>query len=422
MKKFSKRLSAILALTTLLTVVGGCGKNQAQPTAANEKKAEEKVKIRVVTTFTGDDPWKGPWQEAMKDFMAKNPNIEIVDEATPTQGQAIQTKVKTDFASGSEPDVTYFLNGVDTKPLLESGKIIDWEEEFKKDPEWAKTFSKLAMEASKYNGKLYALPYLGFYEGLLVNKDLFEKNNVKIPTNYEELLTAIDAFNKIGIIPMAQSLMDSRYLVEYTILSIGGPKGHAAEYDSSWAEGLKTIKELNDKGAFPKDALTLTDEAAQSLFKDKKAAMIINGSWVVGGVKDKDNTVVSYFPLMKNAKADPKDIIAGCGWGWYMSKSLNEKKNGAPLKLIKYMTSPEVMSKFGSVAGVPEIKTNTAQVSKATQSGWDFLAGAKSTNAPIDSFISPDAFKTILDGVPYIVGGKKTAEDVLEASKKLNKK
>jgi raffinose/stachyose/melibiose transport system substrate-binding protein len=414
-KSFKVQTAMLVILCLVFTLVA----NVSTPVVA---KGAEKIQIRVVTSFTGDDPWKNPWQAAMKEYMVRNPNIEIIDEATPTQGEALRTKIKTDFASGNEPDVSFFFNGVDTKPLLESGKLLAWDTELKNDAAWGRNFAPSALKAVKYEGKVYALPYIGYYEGMLVNKDLFKKFKVKVPTNYNELVTAIKVFNKNKIIPLANSFVDSRYMLEYTILSAGGPKGHATAYDASWVKGLNTIKDLYKLNAFPKDALTLTDEQAQQLFKDKKAAMLVNGSWVVGGCPDKINTEVTYFPLVQGAKAKFKDIIAGCGSGWYLSKNLNAEKKGAPMAFVKYMTSPSVMAKFAAVAGVPQIKCNITSVSKAAKSGWKMENAATSLNSPIDSFLNPDAFNNMNTGIAYIITGKKTAEKVLAESKKLNKK
>jgi raffinose/stachyose/melibiose transport system substrate-binding protein len=414
-KSFKVFTTMIATLCLVLTLVA----NISIPLRAT---AVEKVKIRAVTSFTGDDPWKPVWEAVIKDYMDKNPNIEIINEATPTQGEALRTKIKTDFASGNEPDVSFFFNGVDTKPLLESGKLYAWDSELKSDPAWGNGFAPLALKSVAYQGKVYALPYLGYYEGLLVNKDLFKKYNVKIPTNFAELSVAIKVFNKNKIIPLANSFVDSRYLLEYAILSAGGPKGHGVEYDPSWEKGLSAIKDLYTQNAFPKDALTLTDEQAQQLFKDKKAAMIVNGSWVVGTCKDQKNTAVTYFPTVKNSKANLKDIISGCGSGWYMSKDLNTQKKGAPLAFVKYLTSSAVMAKFAAIAGVPEIKCSLPSATAAAKSGWIMANNSHTLNNPIDSYLNPDAFNQLNTGIAYVVTGQKTAAEVLAASKKLNKK
>ena len=91
--------------------------------------AQSTVKLRVVTYFTGEDPFSPAWKEAMALFKQKYPNVEIIDEAVPTANDAIRTKVKTDFATDNEPDVMFFFTGADAVPLLKTGKVYAWDEE-----------------------------------------------------------------------------------------------------------------------------------------------------------------------------------------------------------------------------------------------------------------------------------------------------
>lgn len=414
MKKTILIPASVFAMITLTLTI-------AASTLSASGKTENSVTLRAVTSFTGDDPWKATWEEVIQAYRAKHPNVTIVNEATPTAGEALRTKIKTDFASGNEPDVSFFFTGVDTKPLLESGKLYQWDSELRQDAAWGRNFVPSALKAVAYGGKIYALPYIGYYEGLLVNMDLFRKYHVQVPRTYNELVAAIKTFNQHGITPIANSFVDPRYLVEFSILSAGGPKGHANPFDPSWETGLNAIKDLYRLGAFPKDCMTLTDEQAQQLFKDKKAAMIVNGSWVVGGCKDQINTRITYFPSVRNARGNYRDIIAGCGSGWYMSKPLNDQKKGAPLAFIKYLTSPAVMAKFVAVSGVPQIKTTLPAITPAKKSGWDMESSASSLNVPIDYFLNADAFNRMNSGVAYIISGQMTAKQVLAEAKKLNK-
>ena len=47
------------------------------------------------------------------------------------------------------------------------------------------------------NGKIPYIPVFTTSYGMLINEDLFKNNNVKIPTTYQELLNACDAFKKL---------------------------------------------------------------------------------------------------------------------------------------------------------------------------------------------------------------------------------
>ena len=47
--------------------------------------------------------------------------------------------------------------------------------------------------------------------------------------------------------------------------------------------------------------------------------------------------------LVKDGKANPKDIISGFGSGWYMSKEGNKKNKRMSLKFVKYITYPKIL-------------------------------------------------------------------------------
>lgn len=422
-----KHLGLLVATVMLLSVPAGCTWNKGDqwqdisaPAEASEAKTESEAVIRVATTFTGEDSYTAVWHEVLQEFSAKYPGIKVIDEATSAAGDAFKIKVHTDFASGNEPDVTYGFNGATGKPIVDSGKVISWEAELEADPQWAANFKPDPLISCKYNGKLYALPFLGFFEGMWINRDLFEANGLKTPETYEDIKSSIPVFNGKNIAPIACAFSDEpHYLIETFILSMGGKDGHANPFDSSWAQALNLIKELYDMGAFTKDALTLKQAAAVELFAGKKAAMLVSGSWSQGKMRDVENTIVIPLPLVPGGKAHPTDIIGGAGTGWYLAGELNRQKDGAGMKFIKFMTQPEIMAKFVATAGYPCILTDAEAKNPMAQSGLDLMNNARSINGAIGDELGQEVFGTLWSGLSYIVTGSKTAEQVLEEARRL---
>jgi len=421
MKKFGKLFSMVMTTSVLASALAGCSSSSSSSTSAAD--VDKEVTIRVESTFTGADPYTAVWQQAIKDFQTKYPKIKVVDEATSAASEAFKTKINTDFASGNEPDVTYGFNGAAGKPLVESGKEITWEDELDKDTAWAANFKKAPLEAVKDNGKLYALPYLGFFEGMWVNVDVFKNNGLEVPKTYDDIIKDIPILNAKGITPIACSFAEEpHYLIETLILSMGGVAGHAKAFDASWAPALALAKDLYDKKAFTADALTIKQASCAQLFSDKKAAMFISGSWSGGAFKDKENTSIIPLPLVPGAKANANDIIGGAGTGWYVTKALNDKKNGAGVKFVKFMTQPEQLAKFVAVAGVPLENIPASATGGAMGKNInDFMSNATSMNGPAGDAMNQEAFTTIWKGMQYIVSGKKTSQQVLDEAQKLAK-
>lgn len=425
MKKPFTFLSQGLILVMLaanLSSCGGTAVNETRAMPVSENAPGEKIlqTIRVASTFTKEDPYTNVWQQVLKDFTAEYTGIKVIDEATGAGGDAFKIKINTDFASGNEPDVTYGFNGSLGKPLVDSGKVITWEKELAIDPAWAANFKPDPLETCKHNGKLYALPFLGFFEGMWVNSDLFAKCGLEIPKTYDDIVKAIPVLRAQNIIPIACAFSDEpHYIIETFILSAGGRDGHANPFDSSWPQALNLIKNLYDLQAFTDDALTIKQSTCAELFADKKAAMFISGSWSRGNIRDYENTRVIPLPIVPGGKANPTDIVGGAGTGWYLTGELNDKKDGAGMKFIKYMTRPEVVAKFVEVAGVSCINCEVTAKTPMDQSCLDLMNNANSINSAVGDMLGQEVFGSIWHGLSHIVTGRKTPEKVLDESRKL---
>ncbi|WP_256757608.1 ABC transporter substrate-binding protein [Cohnella sp. WQ 127256] len=435
MVKGSKFTVVMLLMTLVIGLLAGCGgenkekssnssdvsasSGSSENTASKSPDSDKEIKLRMATQFAGSDPWVPAWTEAIKAFEEKYPNIKIVDESTPVNQEALRTKIKADAATGNLADVMFYFNGSETKMLVESGEIVSWEEELQKDPDWAALFNSSILEKVKYEGKQYSLPYIGFYEGLFWNKTLFDKHQLAAPTTYEAFMKAVEVFAQNDIIPFATSLT-TPYLQEALILSLVGPEGQQQVYDPSWAPAINIIKELNEKKAFPKDALTLDDDKAQALFSGEKAAMMFNGSWTAVGLSKNPGIQITPFPLVPGGKGENM-IVSGFGSGWYMKNNEDKAKYDASLLFIKFITSPEVAGKFAAIGGTYAVQTldsgNTAELLKA---GNAMVAQAKDFVMPIDSYVSRESYTEFLKGISYVAHNKKSAEEVLDQAKKLS--
>lgn len=434
--KRSKFTVSLLLIALAIGLLAGCGNaNKENASSGNNESASsnsggndaespasgKEVKLRVATSFAGSDPWVPAWTEAVKAFQETHPNVKIVDESTPVNQEALRTKIKADVATGNLADVMFYFNGSETKMLQESGEIVTWEDELQKDAEWSQTFNASILDKVKYDGKLYSLPYIGFYEGLFWNKTLFDKYQLAAPTTYDAFLKAVEVLAQNDIIPFATSLT-TPYIQEALVLSLVGPEGQKNAYDPSWAPAINIIKELKEKKAFPRDALTLDDDKAQALFAGEKAAMMFNGSWTAVGLSKNPGIQITPFPLVPGGKGENM-IVSGFGSGWYMKKTEDKAQYDAALSFIKYVTSPEIAGKFAAIGGTYAVRTedsgNTAELLKA---GNAMVAQAKDFVMPIDSFVSRESYTDFLKGISYVANDKKTAEEILEQAKKLSER
>ncbi|NBJ93101.1 ABC transporter substrate-binding protein [Parablautia muri] len=397
---------------------------QQAPEMSKESEAEDEGTIRVVTFLAGSDQWAPVYKEVINDYMAAHPGVTIVDESQPTSGtqDLFRTKVQSDVAAKTPPDLMLYYNGEESKMPLDSELFVDLKPYMDADPEWSANLKEGAMEAGRNeDGMQYCIPYIGYFEGMFYNKELFDQYGLEEPTSWENIEACIDVFVENDIVPFATSLMKPSYMVEQLILAQVGAEGQKDYFDNSWAPALAAMKDLYDKGAFPADCMTMTEDDIRVLFADGKAAMMINGSWTVSGLKDNENMRMITMPALPGGKGGSDVALSGFGSGWYMSKEAAERDD-VTLHFLKYMTSPEVMTRMIAVGGSSAITCDAPEGASPLEiSANDMLNTATKFVAACDSQVVREAWLNMTEpGIQYIATGQSSPEDILAQSRSLN--
>ncbi len=416
-KLFSVFIVLLLAVCSIFA--GGSNETAGAGTSASSGKEE----LRVVTFFAGSDECAPLWAELKEEYQAAHPDVVLVDESQPTAGanDLFRTKIQAELAANTPADVILFYNGSDGKTILDSGLYVDMKPYMDADPEWSDNLIPAAMEAGVVDGVQICIPAAGFYEGLFYNKKLFDQFGLEYPTTFENILTAVDVFNENGIIPIAGSLMKPSYMLEIMILAQVGAEGQSDYFDESWAPALENIKTLYERGAFPADTMTLSEDDLRMLFAEEKAAMMFNGNWCVAMLKDNPDMRILSMPVVPGGKGGEDTALSGFGSGWYMSKAAAERSDTA-IEFIKWMTSPEIMARFIAVSGSPSVKCDPPEGSSPLEeSALEMLSKAVYQRNAIDSQVTRESWLTLAEpGLQYVVTGQVDPVDLLEQAASYN--
>ncbi len=422
--KYSKRVLGIAVIVILFTSMVACAGNITEK-SANTKPPVIPTKtntIVLMTTWGGVDSKAGTLKEIIADFENENSNIKVINQSI--FGDEYLPTLKTRFASGNEPDIFGLWPGSDVKYLVRANKIADLTDKLKQDRIWMDSFNQTSFSYTTFNNKIYGIPFELVFEGLFINKDLFDKFKVKIPKTYDELKTAISVFKENGIIPIAyNSSAEGSYIYQNIIASLGGNKGVEesivnGKINKHYIEAMKYIKELYDLKAFPVDYMTLKSNERNQLFFSKQAAMIVQGSWFIPYFDKYDDTVEMIpFPAMNGES--PK-IPTGLGGGtFFISKSAWDKPAGedTTIKLLKYLTSKETATflyeKTALLSNL-KIQQETPYSSLAQQSIdlYERTLEENKTSIP-DHVIDRSAWNDIvIQQFPYFLEDKKTAQEI----------
>lgn len=435
--KSKKILALVMAMTLTGSLLGGCGKKdesgntQVENEESNETKQsgeepEEEAKeeeIRVVTYFAGSDAYAPVWKEVCSDYMAANPGITIVDESQPTSGSndLFKTKVQADLSASNPADlILYYTGEAYTKTFEDSGLFVQFEDILKEDPNWAGNFKTSPMENVQYQGKQYALPFIGYYEGLFYNKALFEQYNLEEPTSWENILKANEVFAANDIVTLSMSLSMPYITTENFIMGAAGKENHRNYFDDSWTIAIDCIAELYQKGGLPKDTFTISEDDVRLLFSEGKAAMMINGSWCTESLQDNPDMRIISMPALPGGTGGESCAIAGFSSGWHMTNAAYER-SGETLKFLKYLTSPEIMAKFIAYGGSPAVNCEAPEnSSELLKSAVEMLEKAEYQDAALDSQVNHEAYETMNGGIQYVCEGQMTSKEVIEQAKELN--
>lgn len=423
-----KALALVLCGAMAVSMVG-CGSNNSGKKTSDET-SKKSVKLSVTTTYAGEDTNAQNYKDAVAAWESKTGNK--VDDSSATSDETFKSRITTDFETGSEPDVLFFFNGVDSNQFVEQGKVVSVDEIRKEYPDYASNMKDDMLGASPVDGKNYSIPVNGFWEGMFVNKEVLKKAGVDVPTKdttWDEFLQMCEKIKKAGYTPIAASLLEiPHYWFEYSIYNFDSPTTHntvPAKVDDAagkaWVSGLEDIKSLYEKGYFPANTLTAKDDETFQLFTNDKAAFLCDGSWKVGGiesaVKDPENYTVTYVPGKGDRKST--DIIGGISMGYYITKKAwdDPEKRAAAVDFVEYMTSDEMVSKFAGT-GVTALKNGTTPADNMTALSKDavtFSAGVTAISPAVQDNLSEAVRKPIFGEMSSIVQGKTAVKDAVQA-------
>lgn len=410
-------ISALLILAFCTILFSSCADNTGERAG---------VEISVVTMYGKDDGNSAVYRSACEEYERLSGNI-IVDNSTQSS-ESWKAKVVTDFEVGAEPDVLFFFTGTDSDPFVKAGKVVSVDSIRELYPEYVSNMNYDMFPKSAVDGERYAVPVNGYWESLYVNKAVFSSCGLTLPDDnytWEEFLDDCTVIRDKGFTPIALSAYP-HYWFEYFLYNecpsaVYGeiPTEDSGECWDAWVSALNKFKEFYELGFFPDNYLTATDDETCRMMVDNTAAFLLDGSWKINYFIDNgadENIALTYVPKAGSRLAT--DIIGGFSSGYYITQKAweNEEKRKTCVEFISFMTSDEMVSKFGATA-ITALSNGTLEEeheSKLVTEARTVLAGATSTAAAVQDSMSGDARTLMFNAIRSdIVTKDRTAEDVL---------
>ena len=292
-KKWNKLVSVLLVMVTVMSLLSGCGGKSA------EKEDAETITVYLWTTSLYEK-YASYIQEQLPDinieFVVGNNNLDFyrfLDE------------------NGGLPDIItccrFSLH--DASPLKDS--LMD----LSTTNEAGAVYDTYLNNFMNKDGSVNWLPVCADAHGFVVNKDLFEKYDIPLPTDYASFVSACQAFDKAGIRGFTAD-----YSYDYTCMetlqglsvselsTVEGRKWRTAYSDPDntkkegldstvWPEAFERMDQFIHDTGLSRDDLNMNYDAVMDMFKSGKLAMYFGSSAGVKMFRDQgiDTTFLPFF-------------------------------------------------------------------------------------------------------------------------------
>lgn len=351
-----------LAVTAGTLLFTGCqGKGSSKGSKEGSAKGGDSLTVMCVGTEA--DTYMDAYKAIAEEFSKENEYGVKVDIKF-YENEQYKTKLTTLMASNSVPDIFFTWELSYLKPFVEGGKVADITSYLEEDKEWKNSFADGTLELLSYGGKNYGVPTQKSLCVMFYNKEIFEKNGVKVPTDYKDFLQVCRTLKDKGVTPMTMCGTDAWIPAQFVQQIADGMQGDSlfkdiCEGKEKWnnethRKAALEVKNMADEGFFQEGYIGMGPEEATNLFTSGKAAMYFMGAWdadkcAKSQIGDKVGAFVmpAYDSAYKNISVGSVDTS--------FSVAQTCKNKDAAVAFLKYWTSKKsedtLLYDYGRIPG-----------------------------------------------------------------------
>lgn len=345
-----------------------------------------------VNYWLWDDQQKPVYEECAKAFTSKNRGITI--KLTQRSWGKYWAGLTTGFASGAAPDV--FANHLSQYPeLAASGKIVDLAPLIASDMVAMDRYAPGLLALWQREGRTYGLPKDWDTVAIVYNAELLKAAGVtpqqlasaswtpKDGGEFQRLLArlTVDGSGRRGDEPgfdrtnvtqfglvVQGSALDAIGQVTWSGFAAAngfrfpeGPRIARYTYDDpKLAEAIQWLVEVSKKG-YSAPAEDTRRGGGPSIFKEGRAALIVDGSWMMGAYVSQPKFKVGFTPLPKGP-AGRKSMFNGLADSIWTGSKVPKQA----WEWVKFLGSPACQDIVASRAVVfPAVVSSTAKAKEA---------------------------------------------------------
>jgi arabinogalactan oligomer/maltooligosaccharide transport system substrate-binding protein len=301
------------------------------PTRVPTAKPQQKVTI-TCWEQEGDTVDVGILDPLVQEFMAANPNITV--ERTHYGTDELRTQFQTAYLAGNAPDL--FRGPNDPIGVFAAmGIVLPVKDMF--DQAFLNTFLPGALAGGVLKGVMYGIPDVdGTHLMLLYNKALVRQ----VPADWNQLIATAQSLTNSDNWGLAINIREPFWLAAFLGAFGGSPldpvTDHLSLNTSAMVKTLQFMSDLQNKYRIVPPGCDYN--TADTLFKEGKAAFLINGDWSLSGYADAGvNFATAAMPPIQSTGLYPTPMTSGKYWVISKQVQKGTAKFDAVKKFVEFM-------------------------------------------------------------------------------------
>ena len=414
---------AALGIAACGSSSGGSGGNTATnappQTSNNVAKAPGNPTKGTINWWASPISTSGPdvrkvWISA---FEKAYPGIKVKLISAPTDTDTNRATLTTQISGGAGPDV--FMGDVIWPAQFGAHQLAVPLSKYLPSSYFTRFASGLVQGAT-YKGQVYGAPLFEDQGFLYYRKDLLAKDHMKVPTNWEQLMSDSKEMQSKKQVQYGYVFQGADYegatcnFMEFLgdaggeVLNADGNKSLIASNDGA-LKALTFMRSLVSSGVSPSAVSTFQEPQALSVFTNGNAAFLRNWDYAYAASQASGSKVigkvgVAPMPTFAGKTAPGYSNIGG--WNLYINP--HSKNIAADLTFIKWMTSEEAQkiqaTKFSQIPTINSVRTDPAVVKSNAVLG--IVPKTKLIPRPAQTPNYPQVSQAIYQNVSSVLAGQ----------------
>lgn len=345
-----------MLLLVLLLAAGFTG-------AAGQKEpaAQGPVSIEVFYPIAVDAPIARILQGYIDKFTQANPGISVTAVFSGGYGD-VKTAIQTAIEGGAKPPAVGVMLATDLYDLVNSGYIAPLDEYLNEMPgskAYLDGFYPAFLDNSRYDGKLWSIPFQRSAVVLYYNKDLFKAAGLDRPDSWQAMA---EAAQKLTI---RNGSTVTQWGIEYSSdwpywlfqpLAIGAGRNIVGDDDLTVYFDHPGVIEAADYYIALSKTYKAMPEGVQaswgssaSNFANGTTAMVVHTTGSLATIISQSKFDVGVMPVPGKKKGTYASVPGG--GNFYIMDGISDEEKRAAVKLVTFLTRPELAADFSINTG-----------------------------------------------------------------------